>query len=46
MRERLPAWYGDQGFVDFQVTQRLPDAPTRSSGKAMLHLTVDEGQPY
>jgi outer membrane protein insertion porin family len=45
VRERLPRWYADQGFVDFQVTHDslVPDS---SGGKAVLHLNVDEGQQY
>ncbi len=45
LRSRLPAWYGDRGFVDFQVTgdTLIPDPTT---GKATLRLTVDEGQQY
>jgi len=45
IRERLPHWYADKGFVDFQVTQdSLITDP--AGGKAILHLTVDEGQAY
>ncbi len=45
VRERLPSWYADQGFVDFQVTHDslIPDS---SGGKAVLHLNVEEGQEY
>src|SRR3954463_2504201 len=45
VRERLPNWYADKGFVDFQVTE---DSLISDSigGKAILHLTVDEGQIY
>jgi outer membrane protein insertion porin family len=45
IRQRLPDWYGDRGYVDFQVTgdTLLPDPGT---GKAVLQLTVDEGQQY
>ena len=45
VRERLPRWYADKGFVDFQVTNDSL-APDSSRGKAVLHLTVDEGQEY
>ena len=45
LRERLPRWYADNGFVDFQVTHDSLVADT-AGGKAILHLTVDEGQPY
>jgi outer membrane protein insertion porin family len=45
VRERLPRWYADQGFVDFQVTHDslIPDS---SGGRAVLHLSVEEGQEY
>lgn len=45
LRARLPQWYGDRGHIDFQVvrdtliTDLVP-------GKAILQLTVDEGDPY
>ena len=45
VRERLPRWYADNGFVDFQVTHDSLVADS-AGGKAVLHLTVDEGQPY
>jgi outer membrane protein insertion porin family len=44
-RERLPRWYADRGFVDFQVTNDSLHADS-ADGKATLHLTVDEGQSY
>ena len=45
VRERLPGWYADQGYVDFQVTgdSLVPDS---AGGKAVLRLTVEEGQQY
>lgn len=45
IRERLPQWYGNHGFVDFQVTDDslIPDP---ENGKAVLHLTVEEGEQY
>ena len=45
IRQRLPDWYGDRGYVDFQVTgdTLLPDPET---GKAILRLAVDEGRQY
>lgn len=45
IRERLPNWYGDRGYVDFQVTgdTLIPDP---ENGKAILRLTVDEGRQY
>jgi outer membrane protein insertion porin family len=45
VRERLPRWYADNGFVDFQVTHDSLVADS-AGGKAVLHLTVEEGQPY
>jgi outer membrane protein insertion porin family len=45
IRERLPRWYADQGFVDFQVT-RDSLVPDSAQGKAVLHLGVEEGQAY
>jgi outer membrane protein insertion porin family len=44
-RERLPRWYADRGFVDFQVLKDSLEADS-SGGKATLHLTVAEGQSY
>ena len=43
VRERLPNWYADHGYVDFQVTQDSLISDS-TGGKAILHLTVDEGQ--
>ena len=45
VRERLPNWYADHGYVDFQVTQDSLISDS-TGGKAVLHLTVDEGQHY
>ena len=45
VRERLPLWYADNGYVDFQVTHDSLVADS-AGGKAVLHLTVEEGQPY
>jgi outer membrane protein insertion porin family len=45
VRERLPRWYADNGFVDFQVTHDSLVADS-AGGKAVLHLTVDEGKSY
>jgi outer membrane protein insertion porin family len=45
VRERLPNWYADQGFVDFQVTDDSLISDT-TGGKAVLRLTVDEGSIY
>ena len=45
VRERLPTWYGDRGYIDFQVTKDtlLTDD---DAGKGVLSLTVDEGKAY
>ena len=45
VRGRLPRWYADNGFVDFQVTHDslVPDS---AGGKAILHLSVNEGTQY
>ena len=45
VRERLPGWYADQGYVDFQVTHDSLVSDS-AGGKAILRLTVDEGQVY
>jgi len=45
IRERLPAWYGSHGYVDFQVLHDSV-AVDSSHGKAVLHLSVDEGLAY
>jgi outer membrane protein insertion porin family len=45
VRERLPNWYADQGFVDFQVTHDSLVSDS-TGGKAVLRLTVDEGRVY
>jgi outer membrane protein insertion porin family len=45
LRERLPAFYGARGFVDFQV---LGDTllVDETSGKATLVVRLSEGEPY
>jgi outer membrane protein insertion porin family len=45
IRQRLPDWYGDRGYVDFQVTgdSLIPDL---DNGKAILQLRIEEGQQY
>jgi outer membrane protein insertion porin family len=45
VRDRLPRWYGDRGYIDFQV---VADSLVSDSvpGKAILKLTVDEGDLY
>jgi outer membrane protein insertion porin family len=45
VRERLPRFYADNGYIDFQVVNDTLVADT-SGGKAVLHLTVDEGPIY
>jgi outer membrane protein insertion porin family len=45
LHERLPTFYAGHGYIDFQVTHDslVVDSAT---GKAALHLTVDEGAQY
>jgi len=45
VRQRLPAFYGKRGFVDFQV---LDDTllVNEGTGKAALVIRVSEGDPY
>src|SRR5438445_3804556 len=45
LQERLPKFYGDRGYVDFQV---LDDTlvVNDTSGKATLVVRVSEGEPY
>ncbi|HTT66831.1 MAG TPA: outer membrane protein assembly factor BamA [Gemmatimonadales bacterium] len=45
LEQRLPAFYGSHGYVDFRVLHDtlLVD---RGNGKATLVVTVDEGRPY
>jgi outer membrane protein insertion porin family len=45
VREGLPRWYADHGYVDFQVTHDSLVSDS-SGGKAVLQLTVDEGKVY
>jgi outer membrane protein insertion porin family len=45
IRERLPRWYADRGYVDFQVTHDSLVSDS-AGGKAVLRLTVDEGRVY
>jgi outer membrane protein insertion porin family len=45
LREKLPAWYGSHGYIDFQVTGDSIEVDS-TTGKATLHLDVDEGQRY
>jgi len=45
VREKLPGWYANRGFVDFQVTGDSLAADS-AAGKATLHLNVEEGPQY
>ncbi len=45
IRERLPAWYGTNGYIDFQVRHDSISVDS-TTGKATLHLGVEEGQSY
>jgi outer membrane protein insertion porin family len=45
VREKLPGWYANRGFVDFQVTGDSLAADS-AGGKATLHLKVEEGPRY
>ncbi len=43
VRGRIPSFYADHGYVDFQVTHDTLIADS-AGGKAVLRLTVDEGE--
>lgn len=45
LRNRIPQWYADRGYVDLRV---LTDTLIADSvpGKAILRIALDEGQPY
>jgi len=45
LRERLPAFYGSRGYIDFQVVHDSI-AVDSVTGKAALQLGVQEGAPY
>jgi outer membrane protein insertion porin family len=45
LREKLPAFYGSKGFIDFQV-MRDSVAVDSTNGKAVLHIDVEEGVKY
>jgi len=45
LRERLPNWYGSNGYIDFQVTSDSIEVDS-VSGKALLRLAVAEGLAY
>lgn len=45
LRERLPQFYGERGYIDFQVRSDTVSMDS-TNGKAVLRLAVDEGKPY
>ena len=45
VRDHLPAWYGQHGLIDMQVVKDTLIAD-ESTGKAILRLSVEEGQVY
>jgi len=45
IRERLPRFYANNGMVDFRVVSDTL-VPDRGTGKAVLSLTVEEGETY
>src|SRR5205085_6962382 len=45
LRQKLPQFYGKQGFVDFQVLDDTLEVH-EGSGKATLVVRVSEGEPY
>ena len=45
IRDHLPAWYGQHGLIDMQVTKDTLVAD-ESTGKAILRMTLEEGQDY
>ncbi len=45
IRESLPRFYADHGMVDFRVTNDTL-IPGPGTGKAVLRLTVEEGEVY
>ncbi|HXE58304.1 MAG TPA: outer membrane protein assembly factor BamA [Gemmatimonadales bacterium] len=45
IRDRLPDWYGDRGYIDFQVVDDSL-AVDSLGGRAVLHLAVEEGRQY
>ncbi len=45
LEDRLPAFYGSLGYVDFRVVHDTL-LVNRDNGKAALVITVDEGKPY
>lgn len=45
VRNRIPQWYADRGYVDLRVLSDTLIADS-TPGKAILKIAVDEGQPY
>ncbi|MDX2057946.1 MAG: outer membrane protein assembly factor BamA [Gemmatimonadales bacterium] len=45
VRNRIPQWYADRGYVDLRVLSDTLIADS-TPGKAILKIKVDEGQPY
>jgi outer membrane protein insertion porin family len=45
IREKLPRWYAEHGYVDFQVTHDSLISDS-TGGKAVLKLNVEEGSIY
>src|SRR6185436_21041799 len=45
IRERLPNFYGQRGYIDFQVRSDTLQVDS-ATGKAVLQVAVDEGKPY
>ncbi|MBI4542628.1 MAG: outer membrane protein assembly factor BamA [Gemmatimonadetes bacterium] len=45
LEQRLPAFYGGRGYIDFRVVHDTLIVD-RGSGKATVVVTVEEGRPY
>ena len=45
LHQKLPAFYGKQGYVDFQVLDDSLDV-NEKTGKATLIVNLSEGEPY
>ncbi|MEP7324585.1 MAG: POTRA domain-containing protein, partial [Gemmatimonadota bacterium] len=45
VRERLPNFYGQRGYIDFQVRSDTLQVDS-ATGKAVLQVNVEEGKPY
>lgn len=46
IRDRLPRWYAQHGYLDFQVIRDSLIPDTTGRGKATLILNVEEGPQY